>query len=71
VDISVRGLALLVPWPARPGDQLSLQLTNRTGLFAHAVEFRAVRCATAGMAFLVAGLFLRPLIPDVYRQLLG
>jgi hypothetical protein len=71
VDISTRGLALLSPRPVRPGEHLRLQLTNRTGLFAHAVEFRAVRCAPSEATFLIAGLFLQPLPADVYRQLLA
>jgi hypothetical protein len=71
VDISPQGLALLAPRPFGPGDHLHLQLTNRTGLFACAVEFRAIRCAPAGRAFLTAGLFLQPLPAAVYRQLLG
>jgi hypothetical protein len=71
VDISPHGLALLAPWPFGPGDRLRLQLTNRTGLFAYAVELRAIRCAPSGRAFLTAGLFLEPLPADVCRQLLG
>jgi hypothetical protein len=71
LNISLDGLALLAARPFRPGDRLRLQLTNRTGLFACAVEFRATRWAPDGRAFLTAGRFLQPLPPDVYRQLLG
>jgi hypothetical protein len=71
VDLSLDGLALLAARPFRPGDHLHLQLTNRTGLFACAVEFRAVRCTPTGRGFLTAGRFFQPLPPDIYRQLLG
>jgi hypothetical protein len=71
IDISPRGVALLVRVPLRQGERLRLLLANRAGLFSAAVTWRVAHCRRAGENFIVGGPFEGPLSPDVYRRLLG
>jgi hypothetical protein len=72
VDISPSGLAVLLPQPACPGEELAVVLGNRLGLFAHRAAVLVTRCAEApGQGFLVGGAFAQPLAPEVWRMLLS
>jgi hypothetical protein len=71
VDISLRGVALLLPVPLQHGERLRLLLAKRGGLFSVAVVWRAAHCRRAGENFIVGGPFDEALSPDAYRQLLG
>jgi hypothetical protein len=71
VDISLRGVALLLPVALRHGERPLLLLARRAGLFSAAVVWRVAHCRRAGENFIVGGPFEVPLSPGAYRQLLG
>jgi hypothetical protein len=71
VDISPRGVGLLLPVQLALGERLRLLLGKRGGPLSAAVIWRVAHCGPAGENFLAGGPFEEPLSPAAYRLLLG
>jgi hypothetical protein len=71
IDISPRGIGLLLPVPMLRGERLRVLLGRRDGPLSATAEWRVAHTRAAGGSFLVGGPFAEPLSPAAYRLLLG
>jgi hypothetical protein len=71
IDVSPRGIGLLLPVPLLRGERLRLLLGRRDSPLSTTAEWRVAHTHAAGGNFVVGGPFAEPLSPAAYRLLLG
>jgi hypothetical protein len=71
VDISPRGVGLLLPVPVRPDERLRLLPGKGSGPLFAAVLWRVAHGRAAGENLLIRGPFEEPLSAAAYRRLVG